>query len=223
MSVGSRIKHLRDSLGLSLNAFSKELGVCEKVLRSWELNEAKIHGSAIYLIYTKWGITPNALILGNNFDKYSDTIRFYFKDENISQYIENMMYKNLKNIRLNRLSLLIGTSNSKAFIEKLAFLWRAEEDKILIVWYYFIEHIQNQKFEKIDQLALLNCILKFSIAPKVRNKYSLNLNKSYRILFIDWVKMNFNDFDSNILLSELPKTKNFIESELIFLQRSCFI
>lgn len=41
MSVGSRIKHLRDSLGLSLNAFSKELGVCEKVLRSWELNEAK--------------------------------------------------------------------------------------------------------------------------------------------------------------------------------------
>ena len=37
MSVGSRIKHLRDSLGLSLNAFSKDayIGILEQCFQNY--------------------------------------------------------------------------------------------------------------------------------------------------------------------------------------------
>lgn len=217
--LGNEIKNLRKSLNLNQSEFASIFGVVQQTVSSWEANNSEPPVSFLIMMYEKWKITPNTLIFGTNFDKYIDMIRSHYEDQNNNQEIESFLNEYLKDLRLKKLNSLIRAIKGENFIKKLSESWSGKGERILIILYHFIEYIENQNLTQLNKSILINLVNNFDLSKKVKLKHLLTLNKNDQINFKEWIESNFDDLEANLLITDLPKTKEFIKSELNYLNR----
>lgn len=214
--ISEEIKKLRKTLGLSQLEFGLELNVSQRAVSAWESNTNDVPISVIYKIYEKWNISPNKILLGSTeFNNLTDQLLKMLKDNNdIEQDLIDYVNKYLYEYRLNRLNKLIRAIKGVTLIEKLSKIWSGEGERMLVVLYYFIEYIEKQHFDTINKSILLILINNFEISKKARHIHKFVINKKDQNNLIAWIESNFDDLEANLLIKDLPKTKEFVKSEL---------
>ena len=114
---------------------------------------------------------------------------------------------------------MIRSFKGNTFTQKLGEAWSGSGERMLIVLYYFIEYIQSQNFEKFDKSTFVATITSFNIPKKIRTKHLFTIKEKDKLNLIEWVNQNLDDLDAATLLVDLPKTKEFIKSELNYINR----
>jgi transcriptional regulator with XRE-family HTH domain len=214
--ISDEIKKLRKTLGLSQIEFGFELGVSQRAVSSWESNTNDVPTSVICKIYEKWNVSPNKILLGSTeFNNKTDQLLKMLKDNNdmeqdLINYINNYLYE----YRINRLNQLIRALKGVSFVEKLSKIWSGEGERMLLVLYYFIEYIEKQHFDIINKSILQTLINNFEISKKTRILHKLVINEKDHVNLKEWIESNFDDLEASLLIKDLPKTKEFVKSQL---------
>lgn len=218
--IGYEIKKLRNYLKLSQEEFGLELGVSQRAVSSWESNTNDVPISIISEIYNKWNISPNTIILGGTeFNIVIDRLLILAKDENLENEILKNLKKFLNHERNDTILNIIGNTKGTTFIEKLSEMWSGKGERRLIILNYFIEYLEKQNIETINKLKLISLVNNFSIPTKIKLKHFLVINKKDEISFKEWINTEFDDIEANLLIKKLSEAKEFIKSELNFLNR----
>lgn len=218
--TGEEIKKLRTTLKLTQEEFGFELGVSQRAVSAWESNTNDLPISIIHNIYIKWGVSPNNIILGStNFNLLIDQLLKISEDKNIEKDLIKYIEKYIHNHRFTKLNELIRAVKGNSFIEKLSEVWSGQGERMLIVLYYFIEYIEKQNLDIITKSVLLELVNNFSIPKKIRLKHLFVINKKDENKLKEWIELNFDDIEANLLIKDLPKAKEFIKSELNYLNK----
>ena len=217
---GAEIRKIRKYLNLSQEEFGLELGVSQRAVSSWESDTNEITVSAITKIYNKWEISPNSILLGGTeLNLVIDRLLFLSKNNNKEKEIINFIKEYLRKDMELELNRLINSIKGNTFMQKLSETWSGRGERILLVFYYFIEHLKNSNLAIIKKQTLVDLVEKFNIPIKVRAKHFFVIDKKDKENFKEWIIDSFNDLDAENLVNNLSKTKEFIKNEVNYLNR----
>ena len=217
---GAEIRKIRKYLNLSQEEFGLELGVSQRAVSSWESDTNEITVSAITKIYNKWEISPNSILLGGTeLNLVIDRLLFLSKNNNKEKEIINFIKEYLRKDMELELNRLINSIKGNTFMQKLSETRSGRGEHILLVFYYFIEHLENSNLAIIKKQTLVDLVEKFNIPIKVRAKHFFVINKKDKENFKEWIIDSFNDLDAENLVNNLSKTKEFIKNEVNYLNR----
>ena len=217
---GAEIRKIRKYLNLSQEEFGLELGVSQRAVSSWESDTNEITVSAITKIYNKWEISPNSILLGGTeLNLVIDRLLFLSKNNNKEKEIINFIKEYLRKDMELELNRLINSIKGNTFMKKLSETWSGRGKRILLVFYYFIEHLENSNLAIIKKQTLVDLVEKFNIPIKVRAKHFFVIDKKDKENFKEWIIDSFNDLDAENLVNNLSKTKEFIKNEVNYLNR----
>ena len=136
-------------------------------------------------------------------------------EKEIINFIKEYLRKDME-LELNR---LINSIKGNTFMQKLSETWSGRGERILLVFYYFIEHLENSNLTIIKKQTLVDLVEKFNIPIKVRAKHFFVIDKKDKENFKKWIIDSFNDLDAENLVNNLSKTKEFIKNEVNYLNR----
>ena len=217
---GAEIRKIRKYLNLSQEEFGLELGVSQRAVSSWESDTNEITVSAITKIYNKWEISPNSILLGGTeLNLVIDRLLFLSKNNNKEKEIINFIKEYLRKDMELELNRLINSIKGNTFMQKLSETWSGRGERILLVFYYFIEHLENSNLAIIKKQTLVDLVEKFNIPIKIRAKHFFVIDKKDKENFKEWIIDSFSDLDAENLVTNLSKTKEFIKNEVNYLNR----
>ncbi len=218
--INEEIKKLRKSLNLSQEDFGSILGVAQRTVSAWEAGNNEPSISILILIFKKWGITPSTLILGENeIDILFNKVKSIATTENKEKDLIDHLNVFICDYQLQKINSLVRSFKGSSFAQKLGEAWNGDGERMLIVLYYFIEYIDTLNLTTFDKLTLIDALTSFSIPKKIQAKHLFTLKEQDKKNLIEWVNKNLDDLDAGTLLADLPKTKEFIKSELNYINR----
>lgn len=206
MDIGSKIKHIREKNDLSQIQLGNELGVAQKVISNWESGRNDPPISALKTFIEKYSVSPAWLLSGDNNQLFDGRIEFLClkaqmlaidsgsKDELINLIQKFIDFKSASQQAIDKLKTVKG----KDFISKLAEGWTGKGERMLIVLYYFLQHLADQKIVisptmKTDFLAALE---NFNVPKKM-----FTMNESDKKRLIEWVLENLTEVEIIDILS----------------------
>ena len=148
-----------------------------------------------------------------------DRLLFLSKNNNKEKEIINFIKEYLRKDMELELNRLINSIKGNTFMQKLSETWSGRGERILLVFYYFIEHLENSNLAIIKKQTLVDLVEKFNIPIKVRAKHFFVIDKKDKENFKEWIIDSFNDLDAENLVNNLSKTKEFIKNEVNYLNR----
>ena len=151
--------------------------------------------------------------------KNKNTTKNSKSEDKIKQEIINFIKEYLRKDMELELNRLINSIKGNTFMQKLSETWSGRGERILLVFYYFIEHLENSNLAIIKKQTLVDLVEKFNIPIKVRAKHFFVIDKKDKENFKEWIIDSFNDLDAENLVNNLSKTKEFIKNEVNYLNR----
>lgn len=218
--LNEEIKKLRKNLGLSQEKFAEELGVVQRTVSAWESGQNEPTISTLMLIFKKYKITPNQLIFGDN-DLFFALLTAYniAKENKVESELTELVNSFIHKKWIEKWEKKIRSFKGTSFAQKLAEAWGGKGERMLIVLYYFIDHLEKFEFEKFDKPTLIETLQSFNIPKKIRLKHLFSLKNEDKENLIKWVNENLDELDAGTLLIDLPKTKELIKEELNYINR----
>ena len=218
--LNEEIKKLRKNLGLSQEKFAEELGVVQRTVSAWESGQNEPTISTLLLIFKKYKITPNQLIFGDN-DLFFALLTAYnvAKEHKVESELTELVNSFIHKKWIEDWEKKIRSFKGTSFSQKLGESWGGKGERMLIVLFHFIEHIETLNLETFNKSTLINALTSFSIPKKIKAKHFFTLKQQDKNNLIEWVDNNLDDLDAGTLLADLPKTKEFIKSELNYINR----
>jgi len=218
--INEEMKKLRKSLNLSQEDFGSVLGVAQRTVSAWESGNNEPSVSILILIFKKWGITPSTLILGENeIDNLFNKVKIVAANENKEKALVEHLNTFINDYQLQKINSLVRSFKGGSFAKKLGEAWGGDGERMLIVLYYFIEYIETLNLNTFNKSTLINTLTSFSIPKKIQAKHLFTLKEQDKNNLTEWVDKNLDDLDAGTLLADLPKTKEFIKSELNYINR----
>jgi len=133
--------------------------------------------------------------------------------ENLIQYIND---KKPLSVVINK----IKNIKAKNLFPRLMEAWHGEGERMLIVLYYFIEHLEKQNIDKIQDIKnnFIEALEKFSI-PNINNFHKFIINEKDKHNLIKWADENLDDISCFEIIQLLPSLKTSIKDELNFINK----
>ena len=220
--IGEQLKKLRKDFNLTQAELGKVLGVGQRTISAWEVGENEPPASALVTIFKTWGVSPTYFLLGktDELEYLFGRVRMIAEDENKGKELNELLESFIQKYHFEQLNSIVRSFKIGDLAKQISEAWSGKGERMLIVLYYFIEHLESQELhQKIDKKLFIDILKKFKIPKKIQAKHLFTLSTQDKKNLIDWAENNLDDLDAATLFADVPKTKDFIIKEVNFLNR----
>lgn len=218
MTINDKIKFIREKHNLKQSEFGEIIGAGQKVVSNWESgrNEPSIQGLAN--IISKFQVSPIWLLIDeHNEDSLDDDMdQLYFKAKSFA--VDPSQKNELKDYFNHFISInstladtlaKLKTIKGKELFSKLAEAWHGKGERMLVVFYEFLTHLQNQNI-------LLHSTMKSDFVKALDNfipsKHFFINSEVDKTNLVKWVEENMTDVEIFDILSSTKNMKEVIEA-----------
>ncbi|WP_193149753.1 helix-turn-helix domain-containing protein [Sulfurimonas sediminis] len=220
--IGEQLKKLRKDFNLTQAQLGKELGVGQRTVSAWEAGVNEPPASVLITIFKTWGVTPTYFLLGkqDELEYLLGRVRIIAEEEHKEKELVKILESFIQKYHFEQLNSIVRSFKIGDLAKQISEAWSGKGERMLIVLYYFIEHLESQEaHQKIDKKLFIDILKKFKIPKKIQVKHLFTLSSKDKKNLIEWAENNLDDLDAATLFADIPKTKNFIQKEVNFLNR----
>ncbi|WP_257397177.1 helix-turn-helix domain-containing protein [Campylobacter lari] len=220
---GENLKKIRKASGLTQLELSKMLNTTQRTISLWETGNFEPPLNTILLLCDIFKVTPNDLLLEGCYDDDNEYLAHH-----IVRLIKELNKANIKrlfNHILHRLELEKLTSHLQkfkgdSFAKKLAHSWTVKGERILLIFYYFIEYLEKHNINEnnVDKNLFLKLLNDFNLS---KDNTSFILKEKDKRNLIEWVEKEMQEFEIKVLVAMLKdEIKTLIKKEMSTFHKS---
>lgn len=213
MLLSEKIKFIREKHKLSQTELGDALGVAQKLISNWESGRNDPSLQNIMLLIEKFNVSPSWLLTNKGDEEINtdiDMLCLQAKQLAVYEYQRDELISFLTNFTkrgdavqqtINKLKTLKGQD----FISKLSEGWTGKGERMLIVLYYFLHYLVDQKIAisptmKTDFLTALE---NFNVPKRM-----FTIGESDKKRLGEWVASNLTEVE---IIDILSSSSNIIE------------
>lgn len=162
---GENLKSLRKENNITQKDLAEILNVQQSTISLWETNASKPSIDIIEILCKKFGFSSDELIFGTQ-DYKENEYKKHINRLCLELGYEESMQEILKSLRIKKITSLVRTVKGKTFIQKFAEAWNGNGERMLVLLYYFILHINKIENTPKNKQDFIDTISNFTLPKK---------------------------------------------------------
>ncbi|EAK9946317.1 helix-turn-helix transcriptional regulator [Campylobacter lari] len=224
---GRNLKKIRKASGLTQLELSKMLNTTQRTISLWETGNFEPPLNTILLLCDIFKVTPNDLLLEGCYDDDNEYLAHHIvrlsKELNCRTYTKRLFNHILHRLELEKLTSHLQKFKGDSFAKKLAHSWTGKGERMLLVFYYFIEYLEKHNINEnnIDKNLFLKLLNDFNLSKDNTNTiHCFILKEKDKRNLIEWVEKEMQEFEIKVLVAMLKdEIKTLIKKEINLLNK----
>ncbi|HDV6578180.1 TPA: helix-turn-helix transcriptional regulator [Campylobacter lari] len=215
---------MRKASGLTQLELSKMLNTTQRTISLWETGNFEPPLNTILLLCDIFKVTPNDLLLEGCYDDDNEYLAHHIvrltKELNYKTNTKRLFNHILHRLELEKLTSHLQKFKGDSFAKKLTHSWTVKGERILLIFYYFIEYLEKHNINEnnVDKNLFLKLLNDFNLS---KDNTSFILKEKNKRNLIEWVEKEMQEFEIKVLVAILKdEIKTLIKKEMSTFRKS---
>ncbi|MCV3397806.1 helix-turn-helix domain-containing protein [Campylobacter lari] len=199
------------------------LNTTQRTISLWETGNFEPPLNTILLLCDIFKVTPNDLLLEGCYDDneyLAHHIVRLTKELNYKTNTKRLFNHILHRLELEKLTSHLQKFKGDSFAKKLTHSWTVKGERILLIFYYFIEYLEKHNINEnnVDKNLFLKLLNDFNLS---KDNTSFILKEKDKRNLIEWVEKEMQEFEIKVLVAILKdEIKTLIKKEMSTFHKS---
>lgn len=200
------------------------LNTTQRTISLWETGNFEPPLNTILLLCDIFKVTPNDLLLEGCYDDDNEYLAHHIvrltKELNYKTNTKRLFNHILHRLELEKLTSHLQKFKGDSFAKKLTHSWTVKGERILLIFYYFIEYLEKHNINEnnVDKNLFLKLLNDFNLS---KDNTSFILKEKNKRNLIEWVEKEMQEFEIKVLVAILKdEIKTLIKKEMSTFRKS---